>query len=224
MTQKVFQNTNINITVLWPNGMNTMVFIDQLSQTKDILDLVYPPNSLYLYPFLLFNGKILDLSLTLQSQGIQNGDTLVIYEHNSTFQPRNFNSYSRDPLNKQIQRDEELNYHKKMICLKKNDLTYTTIDNSLHSQEIYQQLLKSQHSEKEALEEITEENSLFLFNHTIVPDPPTKISSDPLPLFFPHHNYDEFDDEDNSNDELESFQRTNKGFLSNKQACHEWSW
>ena len=79
------EEPNLTITLKWMNGKEMQVQVNELSPAKQILDLAYPANVLNMYPFLIINGRMLDLSLTVKSQNIKNGDTLVVYEHCQTF-------------------------------------------------------------------------------------------------------------------------------------------
>ena len=207
----------ITIIVKWPSGEENTVSIDQLSQTKEVIDRIYPPNTLLLYPFLLMNGRILDLTLTLKGQDINDGDTLVIYEHNSTFLNNNqFNStYS---LEHKLDRQQELLNHKRMQILKTNDIIFSKIEGSLQEQEIYQELLRQHAKDYESHNML--HNHQNHFHSTVIPQKPSQINNQPLPISFPINSLDEMSD-DGSDSNLDSFQQTH---IITKQPCHEWSW
>ena len=220
------QEEKITVNVMWPSGMNMKVSVPELSQTKVIFDLVYPENSLLLYPFLLYDGKILDLTLTLKSQGIKNDDTLVIYEHSTTFnKPDNSRYLYQDPFEMEIAREEDLNNHIKMSALKRSDLSFANIDNALKAQEIYQEILKEQKKEKDNFEQFLATNILSNYSlPTILPEKPAEISSAPLPLFFHAEPVNEVDEDENSETDSVSIEQSENNFYTNKQACHEWTW
>ena len=222
----MFQQKEITVNVIWPDGNTTKVTVPELSQTKAILDLVYPPNSLLLYPFLLYNGRFLDLTLTVKSQGIENNDTLVIYEHSTTFNyPYNSPYFYQDPLEIEIARQQDLNNHKKLSALKRTDLSFANIDNAFKAQEIYQEILKEQNKQKENYEQYLESNNLTKKSSpTVLPDKASEISSAPLPLFFECQKVNEIDENENSETDSVSIDQENNNFYTNKQACHEWTW
>jgi len=146
----------------WSNGIRKKVMISELSQTKDIIDISYEGIEFYSYPFLIKNGKILDLCLTVKGNGIIDGDFIVVFEHKQTFSGQ----VDKLPLDNAFHRNRFFT----MRIIGSMMLEVSRIqDRMLNMCETFQTL------------GLTNEKDKNVSDRTCVPIKPNILSSDPLP-------------------------------------------
>ena len=163
------EGSQLNVTLRWIGGRETRVRVNELSPAKVLLDLSYQKNVLNLYPFLIFNGKLIDLSLTLKSQNIVDGDTLVVYEHSESFYEK-----MESPECEANYIDDIMNFTM-LNMLKINDIALKKIETYKKANELYESIVREQEEHDDQFVDDVKTND---------PGKSTRFSSEPLPLFF----------------------------------------
>ena len=163
-------------------------------------------------PYIIKNGKLLDLQLSLKIQGIVDGDKLSIYEPKSTSsemdQPQitSFADKIKGLMNEAIRLNDNA-----MSRLESQTKLYRTI----------QSLALSIPEE----DEYSEYDRMF--NKTIIPTKSDKPSTEAIPIKFTQYpSYPEFDDNEMSDLGLSSMFETieQAGKYFSKHSVTEWAW
>ena len=204
----------ININVKWISGKSQKIKINILSIAKEIVDLCYIEKTFISYPFLLYKGKLLDLSVTIQSQRIQDNDIVVVYEHGVTFGDNNQQSITLlskldIPLIRNSPLGEKINSLANEV-LRLNDSKIWKLEEILR---------KKLNNLKE--NQIRFENFDLLNLPTIVPQKSIVPSIEPLPFLNINTNNSDLEELD-VQQEFNSIEEASKFF--EKQVINEWKW
>lgn len=195
----------MDLTVILPNGRSVPVHIGPLSPAKEVVDMVYNDNSFSYYPFLIHDGHLLDLSLTLEYQGVQSGDTLVVHEHKAMK-----DSPSR---NIDLTTFDEKVYSVMLEVLQIHDRFYESFESHKKAQIIYQKLYNSTISNESPHKSVT-----------VIPDQKECASTDPLPMLEPEEQ-NELTDDDESDAYIVPFETIEEaGKFFAKHPWNEWTW
>lgn len=204
----------IRIRVLLPNNEPRTVQVNELSTTSELVLMCYQKEGLKLYPFVLFNGKILDYGLSLKSQGVADNDTLVLYESKSI---KSCNETQTPISTIPITTFAEKVKGVMREVLKLNDNVFSSMENDPLSNRIYKEL---------ALNLESGASDAKSFPKTVIPTKHEKPSELPIEIHFEN---DELEEEECDGDEdynitsmFESIEEAGKFFK--KHPFSEWAW
>ncbi|OHT09881.1 hypothetical protein TRFO_04420 [Tritrichomonas foetus] len=171
----------ITLDVLWTNGAKVVVQIPEIAPVKDVVELCYTDKTLFYYPFLIHKGRLLDLTLSLKFQNVENGDSLVVYEHRAM---------NRPPPKLEITNLDSKIYSVMLEALSLNDRFYHNIEMNQKTAILYQKLVPAA--------TMTIENDLEYDPPTVIPQKKKEPSIKALPPLI--EKIDEYH-EDEVNDE-----------------------
>jgi len=157
----------MKINLYWQSGKKLVVEIDPLAQTKDVVDIAYHGINFLCYPFLIHNGSLLDLSMTLKTQGIKENDIMIVYEHSETFGNQEEQVLTKllslgvTPKPKYSFSDDVCSLANEVLRI--NDSRYTMIEQILESDRSFLQKLKSKetHDKNMSIPTIIPEKSQY---------------------------------------------------------------
>jgi hypothetical protein len=72
--------SGVTLTFRWPEGRSLSVQLSAVSNPEAAINLILQGGAASCDTRLIFNGRVLDNSLSLEFQGVRNGDTLVVYQ------------------------------------------------------------------------------------------------------------------------------------------------
>ena len=193
----------ISLAVAWPRGASLIVKVHPFEPVKAVLDMVYKDSDFQCYPFVLHEGRLLDLGLSLAFQGVTNNDMIVIHEH-AAMKPvveREFSSFDAKVYSVML---EVMSLH---------DKAYHHVEGSRRGALVFQKLHQARDDDEWAIRDQPE---------TVVTEKSDVISTEPLPMLLEE---EEQPEEDFDNYEVPAFGSIEEaGKFFSKHPFSEWSW
>ena len=212
----------IKVNVLFENHTRP-VLIDEYSTPSDLIQLAFTgeDNSI-ICPIPLFQGKILDPSLSLKCQDVGNDDTIVVYQNEQLAREIEFHKQLRSSSSITSFSDKVKSLMKE--ALKVNDNAYNTLESNPIVTRAFHNMILAHQSHISALP-----NESF---QTVLPPKPERPSTETIQCNFfqseVESDCEQSDDEQNSSEDLglsymfESIEEAGK--YIRKHSFTQWTW
>ena len=196
----MLESGEISLAVLWPGGASVFVRVHPMEQVKAVLDIVYRDRDCQFYPFVLHEGRLLELGLSLAFQGVTNNDVIVVYEHAGMWRRE---APARESFEAKV-------YSVMSEALAVSDRIYRNFEGSAWAPLIYQTLRAAQPVRRSV------EDPCKL----VVPEKSEAVSTEPLPVLVEEEGEEE--DDECGLPAFDNIEEVGKFFA--KYPFSAWSW
>ncbi|OHT08058.1 hypothetical protein TRFO_23598 [Tritrichomonas foetus] len=200
----------IEIHVQWKESLKIPVKVSSLITPIELAEISKPDNIYYTSPKFLYNGRLLNHSLSLEAQRISNNSTVIIYERG--FFPTMFDDIDVPYI--QTTTFVEKIYSIILEVHRIKDQRYSSVES--HRRSYGFQLIKNIDDYEEQIEQ----------EPTVIPKKAENVSTAPLPVSNSEAENDLEEEEEGNEEEsgifFENFEEAGKFFT--KHPWSEWSW